>query len=366
MNSAERRANSLGSEVEELRNTLEQAERLRKQAENELNDANERLTELTATNTSLSGAKRKFEAELGGLHELQVRLDEAEGSALKGGKRIIQKLEERARELETELDAEQRRHAETTKNIRKHERKTTESKPFCGCFTIQFHIRTHQGTPIRLGGDKKNYQRMQDLVDKLQQKIKIYKRQIEETEEIAGMNLGKYRKLQQELGESERRAEIAEQTLQKLRAKNRSGGSAAPSAPAGKDRIVHNLLPLRCFEEDMSLRSYTLLLLLCCIVSILLIPVAQYYLFRLNLSPFIMLHHDIDERRDDQPGPGMSTASAPVSICPRPSRNPKQFRNVQPDILSSSGTFSDYEDVTEENDSAFVIEEVLSRTTINY
>ena len=81
--------------------------------------------------------------------------------------------------------------------------------------------------------DKKNYQRMQDLVDKLQQKIKTYKRQIEETEEVAGMNLGKYRKLQQELGESEERAEIAEQTLQKLRAKNRSGASAAPG-PVGK------------------------------------------------------------------------------------------------------------------------------------
>ena len=55
--------------------------------------------------------------------ELQVRLDEAEGAAIKGGKKIIQKLEERTRELESELDAEQRRHAETGKNIKKHERK---------------------------------------------------------------------------------------------------------------------------------------------------------------------------------------------------------------------------------------------------
>ena len=72
MNAAERRANTLQSEADELRNTLEQAERLRKQAENELNDANERLAEVSATNTSLSGAKRKLEAELGGLH---VRTD---------------------------------------------------------------------------------------------------------------------------------------------------------------------------------------------------------------------------------------------------------------------------------------------------
>merc|ERR1711887_161280 len=40
--------------------------------------------------------------------ELQGRLDEAEAAALKGGKRIIAKLETRVRELETELDAEER------------------------------------------------------------------------------------------------------------------------------------------------------------------------------------------------------------------------------------------------------------------
>ena len=54
--------------------------------------------------------------------ELQVRLDEAEGASIKGGRKAIQKLEERCREMENELDAEQRRHAETLKNIRKHER----------------------------------------------------------------------------------------------------------------------------------------------------------------------------------------------------------------------------------------------------
>merc|ERR1711862_228612 len=51
--------------------------------------------------------------------DLQARLDEAEAAALKGGKRVIAKLEARVRELETELDAEQRRHAETGKNLRK-------------------------------------------------------------------------------------------------------------------------------------------------------------------------------------------------------------------------------------------------------
>lgn len=68
---------------------------------------------------------------------------------------------------------------------------------------------------------------MQDLVDKLQQKIKTYKRQIEEAEEIAALNLAKFRKAQQELEEAEERADLAEQAVGKLRTKGGRAGSAA-------------------------------------------------------------------------------------------------------------------------------------------
>ena len=92
-------------------------------------------------------------------------MDEAEANALKGGKKAIQKLEQRVRELENELDGEQRRHADAQKNLRKSERRIKE---------LSF-----QGEE-----DRKNHERMQDLVDKLQQKIKTYKRQIEEAVSI--------------------------------------------------------------------------------------------------------------------------------------------------------------------------------------
>lgn len=55
--------------------------------------------------------------------ELQMRLDEAEANAMKGGKRMLQKMEQRVRELEVELDSEQRRHQETTKGMRKQDRR---------------------------------------------------------------------------------------------------------------------------------------------------------------------------------------------------------------------------------------------------
>jgi myosin heavy chain 6/7 len=146
------------------------------------------------------------------IKELQVRLDEAETNALKGGKKAIQKLEQRVRELENELDGEQRRHADAQKNLRKGERRIKE-------LTFQSEE------------DRKNHERMQDLVDKLQQKIKTYKRQIEEAEEIAALNLAKFRKAQQELEESEERADLAEQAISKFRAKGRGGSVARGASP---------------------------------------------------------------------------------------------------------------------------------------
>ncbi|XP_030030426.1 myosin heavy chain, muscle isoform X47 [Manduca sexta] len=263
---SERRANALQNELEESRTLLEQADRARRQAEQELGDAHEQLNELSAQNASLSAAKRKLESELQTLHsdldellneaknseekakkamvdaarladelraeqehaqtqeklrkaleqqikELQVRLDEAEANALKGGKKAIQKLEQRVRELENELDGEQRRHADAQKNLRKSERRIKE-------LTFQAEE------------DRKNHERMQDLVDKLQQKIKTYKRQIEEAEEIAALNLAKFRKAQQELEEAEERADLAEQAISKFRGKGRAGSAARGVSPA--------------------------------------------------------------------------------------------------------------------------------------
>ena len=49
-------------------------------------------------------------------------------------------------------------------------------------------------------------------------------------EEIAAINLAKYRKVQQELEDAEERADSAEGSLQKLRAKNRSSVSVTPTS----------------------------------------------------------------------------------------------------------------------------------------
>uniref|UniRef100_S4RKZ4 Myosin heavy chain 6 n=1 Tax=Petromyzon marinus TaxID=7757 RepID=S4RKZ4_PETMA len=256
----ERRNNLLVAEVDEMRSALEQTEKARKLAEQELLGATERVQLLHSQNTSLINTKRKLEGDLSQLQseveesiqesrnadekakkaitdaammaeelkkeqdtsahlermkknmeqtvkDLQHRLDEAEQIAMKGGKKQLQKLETRVRELESELDAEQRRTAETIKGSRKYERRIKE-----------LSYQTEE--------DRKNNLRLQDLVDKLQLKVKAYKRQSEEAEEQANTNLSKYRKLQHELEEADERADIAESQVNKLRARSRDSGVA--------------------------------------------------------------------------------------------------------------------------------------------
>ncbi|XP_077643451.1 myosin-3 [Lonchura striata] len=256
----ERRANLLQAEVEELRAALEQTERSRKLAEQELLDASERVQLLHTQNTSLFNTKKKLETDMAQLQteiedftneaksaeekakkamtdaarmaeelkkeqdtsahlermkknldqtvkDLQHRLDEAEQLALKGGKKQIQKLEARIRELEAELEEEHKKSSEAAKNICKYERRFKE-------LTFQCEEQ------------KKNMIRLQDLVDQLQTKIKSYRKQAEEAGEQANTDLSKLRNALHKIGEALERANIAESQVNKLRAKAREGSAA--------------------------------------------------------------------------------------------------------------------------------------------
>jgi len=235
---------------------LETADRQRRSAEQELADTNEMLADLSNVNQSIAAAKRKLDAEfnqLGGdldemtneaklsedkagramvdaariadelrseqdiaislendkkLLEAQIkdvasRADEAEVNAMKGGRKAMIRMETRIRELESELEAENRRNGDICKNLRKSERTIKE-------------------LTFSADEDKKNHERMQSLIDQLQSKIKSYKKQIEEAEEIAALNLAKYRKVAGALGDAEAAADANEQALAMRKARARS------------------------------------------------------------------------------------------------------------------------------------------------
>merc|ERR1719242_1677400 len=99
------------------------------------------------------------------LGQLEGRLSDAENAAAKGGKAAMSKLENKIRELEAELAGTQARTGEAGKAYQRAERK---------CKELVFSS----------GEDRKT-----DLASKLQSKIKTYKQQIEEAEEIAALNL---------------------------------------------------------------------------------------------------------------------------------------------------------------------------------
>uniref|UniRef100_A0A8C2J375 Slow myosin heavy chain 2 n=1 Tax=Cyprinus carpio TaxID=7962 RepID=A0A8C2J375_CYPCA len=193
----------LQTEVEEAVQECRNAEEKAKKAITDAAMMAEELKKEQDTSSHLERMKKNMEQTI---KDLQHRLDEAEQIAMKGGKKQIQKLEARVRELESEVEIEQRKSSDSVKGIRKYERRIKEL--------------TYQTEE-----DRKNLARLQDLVDKLQLKVKSYKRVAEEAEEQANSSLGKFRKIQHELDEAEERADIAESQVNKLRVKSRDTGS---------------------------------------------------------------------------------------------------------------------------------------------
>ena len=103
MAAAERRAALLSGELEEIRTALDQAEKARKAAENELHDAADRISELAASNSSLGAQKRKLESEMVAAN---ADLDEAINE-LKNSEERFKKVSSDCAKLAEELRREQ-------------------------------------------------------------------------------------------------------------------------------------------------------------------------------------------------------------------------------------------------------------------
>jgi chromosome segregation ATPase len=248
---ADRRANALQGEMEEARALLDSAERGKRQIESELTEARSAVNEMTSVNSRANAEKRHLEGSVhtmqaeiddmlhqakaseekakkamvdaarladelraeqdhtntqakakrtleSQLAELEQRLAEANENAARGGRTAMAKLEGRIRELEIELGNVQSRTGDNLKTFQRSERKIKE---------LQFQNEE----------DQKNQAQMSELANKLQLKIKTYKKQIEDAEEIAALNLAKFRKAQQELEETEERAKMASAQLAGIR-----------------------------------------------------------------------------------------------------------------------------------------------------
>uniref|UniRef100_U3KB47 Myosin heavy chain 1 n=1 Tax=Ficedula albicollis TaxID=59894 RepID=U3KB47_FICAL len=222
----ERRANLLQAEVEELRAALEQTERSRKLAEQELLDASERVQLLHTQNTSLINTKKKLETDIAQIQsEMEDTIQEARNAEEKAKKAITDAAmmaEELKKEQDTSAHLERmKKNLDQTVKDLQHRLEEAEQLALKGGKKQIQKLEARVGRAGASEEDRKNVLRLQDLVDKLQMKVKSYKRQAEEAEELSNVNLSKFRKIQHELEEAEERADIAESQVNKLRAKSR-------------------------------------------------------------------------------------------------------------------------------------------------
>merc|ERR1712025_212120 len=258
----ERKTNALSGELEESKALLEAAIRGQRTVEQELIDTREQVGDITAANTVLANDKRRLENDIHqmqadldnmlaacknneekakralvdagrladelrseqdhtaaqeraarstevSLSEIQKKAEEASFAMARGATQIPAKLEAKVGDLEVELNRTIQQTDEVHKSITKGERKVKE---------LLFQQEEN----------KKNQDRITDLVDKLQQKIKSYKKQIEEAEEIAAINLAKYRKAQQDFEEAEERSKLCEGNITKYRQARGASMTPAP------------------------------------------------------------------------------------------------------------------------------------------
>merc|ERR1712203_1028605 len=143
--------------------------------------------------------KKALETEM---RSLTIRMEEIETNTVATSRRTIQKMEIRIEELEVLLSKEKQTHVETTTILHKKESSV-------------------KALLLQSEEDRKNIIILQESLDKLNEKIKMYKRQLEEQEQISNSNIMRVKKFQRELEASEARAEEAESSLNAFRSRAR-------------------------------------------------------------------------------------------------------------------------------------------------
>merc|ERR1711881_783480 len=157
--------------------------------------------------SKIDNVKKALETEV---KNLTIRMEEIETTAISSSKRTIMKMEQRIEELEVLLQKEKTMHVETTSTLHKKERSVKELL-------------------LQSEEDRKNILILQESLERLNEKIKMYKRQLEEQEAISNSNIMRVKKFQRELEAAEGRANEAESSLNSFRSQQRVFAAAAES-----------------------------------------------------------------------------------------------------------------------------------------
>merc|ERR1719507_2002228 len=159
--------------------------------------------------------KKALETEM---RSLTIRMEEIETNTVATSRRTIQKMEIRIEELEVLLSKEKQTHVETTTILHKKESSV-------------------KALLLQSEEDRKNIIILQESLDKLNEKIKMYKRQLEEQEQISNSNIMRVKKFQRELEAAESRALDAESTLDSFRSRQRVFATAESRREQQSDEV---------------------------------------------------------------------------------------------------------------------------------
>merc|ERR1719264_1617164 len=165
------------------------------------------LREESAKVQKIDTVKKALETEV---KNLTIRMEEIETTAVSSSKRTIMKMEQRIVELEEFLAKEKSMHVETTTALHKKESSV-------------------KALLLQSEEDRKNILILQESLERLNEKIKMYKRQLEEQETISNSNIMRVKKFQRELEAAEGRANEAESSLNSFRSQQRVFAAAAES-----------------------------------------------------------------------------------------------------------------------------------------
>merc|ERR1711922_87079 len=172
-------------DYEDIARELKMADDRANKAGNDAQHFESLLREEQTKMVQLVNAKKALENEV---RSLSVKIEEIETNSVATSKRTIQKMEIRITELETMINEEKKSHSVTMTELHKRDRSIKE-------------------LILQSEEDRKNIIILQESLDKLNEKIKMYKRQLEEQESISNANIMRVKKFQRELESSEARAE---------------------------------------------------------------------------------------------------------------------------------------------------------------
>merc|ERR1719422_1114493 len=215
---------------------------------------NKQVAELTNANQGLTQFKTKVEKDLAAVtrdyndiaRDLKLADDRANKASADAGhfesllreeQTKLVKIDNAKKSLENEVRSLSVRIEEIETRITELEEMINVEKKSHSVTMTELQTKTRQIKELVLQSeeDRKNIIILQESLDKLNEKIKMYKRQLEEQEGISNANIMRVKKFQRELECAENRAEEAESTLNQFRSRERVFAAASVRSEKATD-----------------------------------------------------------------------------------------------------------------------------------